>query len=111
MAAIKFKSECSTILREMADDLEAGWFESETIEELFKEIEVSARYHLGRLHGDELKYLAINPPKHSLQQNSLQKWKDMEKRLPNSLGKPKSGFENPEEATAPHLVYSDKFYQ
>ncbi len=62
---IKFaniKTQFASILHEMADDIEADLFESKSIDEFFQEIEISIRYQLGRQHGDEMRYLALDTP-------------------------------------------------
>ncbi len=61
------KKQMSGVLREMADDLELGWFEDDKIETLFYELEVAFRYYLGSVHGDGMKYLCLNTPLHTLQ--------------------------------------------
>ncbi len=67
MGSYDVKTQLAVALREVATDIESGWFESNSVSEFFQEIDISIRYQLGRHHGDEMKYLPQDPPVNSLQ--------------------------------------------
>ncbi len=80
MESTNIKTQFTAILREVATDIEADWFESKNIDDFFQEIELSIRYQLGRAHGDELKYLTLSTPVSSLQALH-QVWEEKKKQI------------------------------
>ncbi len=89
------KTEIASILREVATDIEAGWFESKSVEELFQEIEGTVRYYLGRKHGNELRYLDHTTPLSTLQ--SLHQVSEKKKLRPEVKKKSESTDKGPDD--------------
>ncbi len=96
MRFANIKAQFASILHEIADDIEADLFESKSIDEFFQEIEISIRYQLGRQHGDEMRYLALDTPVSYLESLHTA-WTEKKKQL----SKAKKELESTGEAPCP----------